>query len=87
MKLFYSYTSPRRVHAFTKVEMFGVTAADTGEESHELYSDMVRLQKDLYSKLGLHFQVRKRMWWWGKDGLRYFTGLFMYSINQWPAIS
>lgn len=46
-----------RVHAFTKVEMFGVTAADTGEESHELYSEMVCLQKELYSKLGLHFQV------------------------------
>ncbi|KAG0722313.1 Serine--tRNA ligase, mitochondrial [Chionoecetes opilio] len=46
-----------RVHAFTKVEMFGATAADTGQESRDLFSEMMLLQKDLYSKLGLHFQV------------------------------
>ncbi|XP_045123604.1 serine--tRNA ligase, mitochondrial-like [Portunus trituberculatus] len=46
-----------RVHAFTKVEMFGATAADTGQESHDLYSEMVLLQKELFSRLGIHFQV------------------------------
>lgn len=60
MDLLQPPTSPRRVHAFTKVEMFGVTAADTGQESHELYSEMVCLQKELFAKLGLHFQVRNR---------------------------
>lgn len=63
---------PHRVHAFTKVEMFGATAADTGQESHDLYSEMVLLQKELFSRLGIHFQVRDKgssnecmfVWWY-----------------------
>lgn len=46
-----------RVHGFTKVEMFGVTAAESGEESKHLYSEMTLIQKELFSRLGLHFQI------------------------------
>ncbi|XP_042218495.1 serine--tRNA ligase, mitochondrial-like [Homarus americanus] len=46
-----------RVHGFTKVEMFGVTAAETGEESPQLYSEMTQIQKELFSQLGIHFQI------------------------------
>lgn len=46
-----------RVHGFMKVEMFGVTAAETGEESHQLYLEMIQIQKELFSQLGIHFQV------------------------------
>lgn len=37
--------------------MFGVTAADSGEESHKLYTEMTQIQKHLFSNLGIHFQV------------------------------
>ena len=37
--------------------MFGVTANETGEESHDMYQEIVKLQKKLLSKLGLHGQV------------------------------
>ncbi|XP_045585001.1 serine--tRNA ligase, mitochondrial [Procambarus clarkii] len=46
-----------RVHEFTKVEMFGVTAVEAGEESHQLYTEMTRIQKKLFSQLGFHFQI------------------------------
>ncbi|XP_025051312.1 serine--tRNA ligase, mitochondrial [Alligator sinensis] len=46
-----------RVHQFTKVEMFGVTAAERGTESAELLQEFVSLQKELFSDLGLHFRV------------------------------
>lgn len=46
-----------RVHHFTKVEMFGVTANETGSESQELLDEFLNLQKDIFSGLGLHFQV------------------------------
>ncbi|XP_018432400.1 PREDICTED: serine--tRNA ligase, mitochondrial [Nanorana parkeri] len=46
-----------RVHHFTKVEMFGVTAADSGTESQELLDEFLQLQKELFSELGLHFKV------------------------------
>lgn len=58
MQQIHKASTLHRVHAFTKVEMFGVTAADTGQESHDLYSEMVLLQKELFSRLGVHFQVR-----------------------------
>ncbi|KAG8552744.1 hypothetical protein GDO81_003030 [Engystomops pustulosus] len=46
-----------RVHHFTKVEMFGVTANETGNESRELLEEFLMLQKEIFSDLGLHFQV------------------------------
>ncbi|XP_060711965.1 serine--tRNA ligase, mitochondrial isoform X3 [Hemiscyllium ocellatum] len=46
-----------RVHHFTKVEMFGVTAAETGAESTELLNEFVMLQKEIFSDLGLHYKV------------------------------
>ncbi|XP_028920627.1 serine--tRNA ligase, mitochondrial isoform X2 [Ornithorhynchus anatinus] len=46
-----------RVHHFTKVEMFGVTAAETGQESAALLAEFVSIQKEIFSELGLHFRV------------------------------
>ncbi|KAM5145855.1 serine--tRNA ligase, mitochondrial [Mantella aurantiaca] len=46
-----------RVHHFTKVEMFGVTAAESGTESQELLDEFLQLQKEIFSELGLHFKV------------------------------
>ncbi|XP_053908824.1 serine--tRNA ligase, mitochondrial [Cuculus canorus] len=46
-----------RVHQFTKVEMFGVTAAESGSESEELLAEFVALQKEIFSELGLHYKV------------------------------
>ncbi|NXV71403.1 SYSM protein, partial [Atlantisia rogersi] len=45
-----------RVHQFTKVEMFGVTAAESGTESEELLGQFLALQKELFSQLGLHYR-------------------------------
>uniref|UniRef100_A0A8C3XLJ0 Serine--tRNA ligase, mitochondrial n=1 Tax=Chelydra serpentina TaxID=8475 RepID=A0A8C3XLJ0_CHESE len=46
-----------RVHQFTKVEMFGVTAAESGEESAALLEEFLALQKEICSELGLHYKV------------------------------
>lgn len=46
-----------RVHQFTKVEMFGVTAAESGEESAALLEEFLALQKEIFSELGLHYKV------------------------------
>ncbi|XP_066438029.1 serine--tRNA ligase, mitochondrial isoform X1 [Eleutherodactylus coqui] len=46
-----------RVHHFTKVEMFGVTANETGKESQEMLQEFMDLQKEIFSDLGLHFHV------------------------------
>ncbi|XP_055556085.1 serine--tRNA ligase, mitochondrial isoform X3 [Falco cherrug] len=46
-----------RVHQFTKVEMFGVTAAESGAESEALLAEFVALQKEIFSELGLHYRV------------------------------
>ncbi|XP_035010510.2 serine--tRNA ligase, mitochondrial isoform X1 [Hippoglossus stenolepis] len=46
-----------RVHHFNKVEMFGVTADETGEESSQLLQDFVSLQKEMFSALELHYRV------------------------------
>ncbi|XP_028320348.1 serine--tRNA ligase, mitochondrial [Gouania willdenowi] len=46
-----------RVHHFNKVEMFGVTADETGEESTQLLEDFVSLQKEIFSALELHYRV------------------------------
>ncbi|XP_075042913.1 serine--tRNA ligase, mitochondrial [Mixophyes fleayi] len=46
-----------RVHHFTKVEMFGVTANESGKESQELLDEFLQIQKEIFSDLGLHFMV------------------------------
>uniref|UniRef100_A0A672Q7S5 serine--tRNA ligase n=1 Tax=Sinocyclocheilus grahami TaxID=75366 RepID=A0A672Q7S5_SINGR len=46
-----------RVHHFNKVEMFGVTSNETGEESSQLLDEFVMLQKEIFSSLKLHFRV------------------------------
>lgn len=46
-----------RVHGFTKVEMFGVTSAESGNESTELYAEIIQIQKELFTQLGIHFQI------------------------------
>ncbi|XP_070684794.1 serine--tRNA ligase, mitochondrial [Pempheris klunzingeri] len=46
-----------RVHHFNKVEMFGVTADETGEESTQLLEEFVSLQKEIFSALELHYRV------------------------------
>ncbi|XP_056613537.1 serine--tRNA ligase, mitochondrial [Triplophysa dalaica] len=46
-----------RVHHFNKVEMFGVTANETGEESDQLLNEFVALQKEIFSSLQLHYRV------------------------------
>ncbi|KAJ8280250.1 hypothetical protein GJAV_G00052310 [Gymnothorax javanicus] len=46
-----------RVHHFNKVEMFGVTADETGEESSELLEEFLSLQKEIFSALELHYRV------------------------------
>uniref|UniRef100_A0A7N6AII2 Serine--tRNA ligase, mitochondrial n=1 Tax=Anabas testudineus TaxID=64144 RepID=A0A7N6AII2_ANATE len=46
-----------RVHHFNKVEMFGVTADETGEESAQLLQEFVSLQKEMFSALELHYRV------------------------------
>lgn len=46
-----------RVHNFTKVEMFAVTGQDSGSESDEMLQHFVDIQTNLYTELGLHFQI------------------------------
>ncbi|KAK6470698.1 serine--tRNA ligase [Huso huso] len=46
-----------RVHHFNKVEMFGVTADESGQESADLLSEFVSIQKEIFSELGMHFRV------------------------------
>ncbi|XP_069500322.1 serine--tRNA ligase, mitochondrial isoform X2 [Ambystoma mexicanum] len=46
-----------RVHHFTKVEMFAVTADETGTESEQQLQEFLNLQKEIFSDLGLHYKV------------------------------
>jgi len=46
-----------RVHQFSKVEMFGVTANETTLESNQLLEEFVEIQKELIEELGLHARV------------------------------
>ncbi|XP_071753394.2 serine--tRNA ligase, mitochondrial [Centroberyx gerrardi] len=46
-----------RVHHFNKIEMFGVTADETGNESSQLLDEFVSLQKEIFSSLELHYRV------------------------------
>lgn len=41
---------------FVQVEMFGVTADETGEESAQLLQEFVSLQKEMFSALELHYR-------------------------------
>ncbi|XP_040977825.1 serine--tRNA ligase, mitochondrial-like [Aquila chrysaetos chrysaetos] len=45
-----------RIHQFTKVEMFRVTAAESGDECEVLLAEFLALQKEI-SELGLHYRV------------------------------
>lgn len=45
-----------RVHYFDKVEMFGVTEAET-TKSDKLLEEFVNIQKNLFEELGLHFRI------------------------------
>ena len=58
---FVSFCSNGRVHHFTKVEMFGVTANQTGKESEQLYGELVGIQEEMLRGLGLHGQVGKKV--------------------------
>lgn len=40
-----------------QVEMFGVTADETGEESSQLLEEFVSLQKEMFSALELHYRL------------------------------
>lgn len=44
------------MHQFTKVELFVVTANESGEESNEMLEEIVELQKEIFTELGLHFR-------------------------------
>ncbi|XP_036392175.1 serine--tRNA ligase, mitochondrial [Megalops cyprinoides] len=46
-----------RVHHFNKVEMFCVSADETGEESAQILEEFVSLQKEIFSALELHYRV------------------------------
>ncbi|XP_005096711.1 serine--tRNA ligase, mitochondrial [Aplysia californica] len=46
-----------RVHHFTKVEMFGLSADEDGTESNELLHDFLDIERELFSLLGLHFRI------------------------------
>ncbi|XP_068242123.1 serine--tRNA ligase, mitochondrial [Palaemon carinicauda] len=46
-----------RVHGFTKCEMFGVTASENGQESQDLYNEIIQIQREMFSNLGIHFQI------------------------------
>ena len=45
-----------RLQQFSEVEFFSITAQETGRESEEMLSDMVALQKEVLSSLGLHYR-------------------------------
>ena len=45
-----------RVHQFSKVELFGLTTSESGEESNHLLEEIVDLQKEIFSELGLHYR-------------------------------
>lgn len=45
---------------FIQVEMFGVTADETGNESAQLLDEFVSLQKEIFGALGLHYRLVKK---------------------------
>lgn len=42
-----------------KVEMFGVTADETGGESAQLLDEFVSLQKEMFTALELHYRLAR----------------------------
>ncbi|ODM94411.1 Serine--tRNA ligase, chloroplastic/mitochondrial [Orchesella cincta] len=46
-----------RVHEFTKVEMFGVTANETGSESDNLHQEFRRIEESNFASLNIHFKT------------------------------
>lgn len=42
---------------YVQVEMFGVTADESGEESAQMLQEFVSLQKEIFSSLELHFRL------------------------------
>lgn len=47
------------MHQFSKVEMFVVA---TPEQSDALHQQLLDLEVEIFSELGLHFQVRASGW-------------------------
>ena len=45
-----------RVHQFSKVELFGLTTCESGEESEQLLQDMVDFQTEVLEELGLCYR-------------------------------
>ncbi len=43
-----------RVHQFSKVEMFVLS---TPEQSDALHQELIEIEQDMFTELGLHFQV------------------------------
>lgn len=41
---------------YSQVEMFGVTAAESGAESEMMLDEFLTLQKEIFSELGLHYR-------------------------------
>uniref|UniRef100_A0A915J4R8 serine--tRNA ligase n=1 Tax=Romanomermis culicivorax TaxID=13658 RepID=A0A915J4R8_ROMCU len=46
-----------RVHEFTKVEMFSVTADESGTESDDMLQHFVDVQEEIFSSLNLHYRL------------------------------
>lgn len=46
-----------RVHEFTKVEMFGVTANETGSESNDMHQEFRKIEEDNFAALNIHFKT------------------------------
>ena len=40
-----------------QVELFAVTANETGDESNEMLREMVDIQQEIYSELGFHYRL------------------------------
>ena len=41
---------------WSQVELFGVTANESGEESEELLQEIVEIQKEINNELGFHYK-------------------------------
>ena len=44
------------MHQFSKVELFGLVANEEGVESDQMLEEIVELQKEIISGLGLHYR-------------------------------
>ncbi|BFZ07157.1 hypothetical protein BsWGS_10196 [Bradybaena similaris] len=78
-----------RVHHFTKVEMFGLSSCESGSESEDLLHEMLSIERELFSALGLHLRVldmpTQEL---GAPAQRKFDiEAWMYGKNIWGEIS